>query len=88
MGFDMKSRRFLVGVLIASLPLVVFSCKPTSGVKNQKQYEQKRAKESKKAEHDLEKMRKEHIENQSERTKDMMKATKRKSKRINRIRRK
>ena len=84
----MKIRRFFVGALIASLPLVMFSCKPSSGVKNQKQYEQKRAKESKKAERDLEKMRKEHIENQSEMTKDMMKATKKKSKQINRIRRK
>ena len=84
----MKLRRFFIMLMIASIPFSMYSCKPSSRVKNQKQYEQKRAKESRKAERDLVKMRKEHIKNQSDRTKEMMKETKKKSTRINRIRRK
>ena len=83
-----RLKKYFFVFLIFILPAGVVSCKSSEGFKNQEQYEQKKAKESRKAERELKKLRKAHMDNQSEQTKAMMKATRRKAKEINRFRRK
>lgn len=81
-------KRYFLFFLIFILPAGFISCKSSEGFKNQKQYEQRKAKENRKAERELKKLRKAHMDNQSEQTKAMMKATRKKAKEINRFRRK
>lgn len=84
----MKFRKAILFFLVLLLPFTFVSCKTSEGVKSQKQYERKMARESKKAEKELKKLRKAHMDNQSEQTKEMMKQTRKKAKEINRFRQK
>lgn len=85
---NIKGKKYFLYFLILTLPAGFISCKSSEGFKNQEQYERQKAKDSRKAERELKKMRKAHMDNQSEQTKAMMKATRKKAKEINRFRRK